>query len=168
MYKKTLTILAILLTVGIGAAAFITAQLDISPAQQDIDIAAVGTYTLTLTTNADAKGGTLTWQADDPALIANINGAPVTQTGSMIIPTSSTCSGTPLSCTQTFDLKASPQSGITTGLHSITVTAFNQVGVAKAMVSGGVNPVPEIPAGILTATGLIGLIGLVRYRKKNN
>lgn len=167
MNKKSITILAILLTAGI-AAAFITAQLDISPAQQDINLGATGLYTLTLTTNADAIGGTLNWATDSPLLIANINGVPASQVGIMPISAHSVCSGSPQSCTQTFTLEASPQSGITSGLHSVTVTVLNRALVAKAMVSGGINPVPEVPTGILATAGLIGLVGLVRYRKKNN
>lgn len=35
-------------------------------------------------------------------------------------------------------------------------------------IDANLNPVPEVPTGILATVGLVGLIGLVRYGKKNN
>lgn len=147
----------------------VKAQLGLNPLSKDIDIGTVGHFTLTLTTNVNANGGQLTWQTDDPLILAGIDAVPSGQSGSLTISKNSACAGSPQICTATFDIQVKPQNGITANTdHSITLSAFNNQNTDKvtATVTGGINPVPELAVGILMTAGLIGLIGLVRYKKK--
>lgn len=148
----------------------VNAQLGINPLEKDIDIETVGHYTLTLTTNVDVdSSGQLTWKTDDQNITAGIDAAPSGQSGSITISKSSTCVGSPQVCTATFDIQVKPLNGITPNTaHSIILSAFNNTntGEMTAVVTAGINPVPELATGILMAAGLIGLVGLVRYKKK--
>lgn len=164
MVKKIAAIIIGIISLSVIAMA--VSQLTVSPdTVQDIDVGAIGHYTLTLTTSTDPIGGSLHWHADDAKIWAGIDAAPTGQTGDEPITTSSTCSAGV--CTQTFDLQVQPQSGITLNVvHDITVDYLNDHGVAKAMVTASGNPVPEVSTGLLVTTGLIGLVGLVRYKRK--
>lgn len=164
--RVTMVILTMLIATGIASAAD---QIAVDPSTVlDIDVGAIGHFTLTLKTSADAKGGNLDWASDNSLIWAGIDGAPTGQFGVKAISTSSTCSGTPQICTQTFDLQVEPQSGITLNeQHDITVTYKNAKGVAKAMATASGNPIPELSTIALTSAGLIGLIGLVRFRRKD-
>lgn len=164
MVKKIAAIIIGIISLSVIAMA--VAQLTVSPdTVQNIDVGSIGHYTLTLTTSTDAKGGSLHWHSDSALIWAGIGAAPTGQTGDKSITMSSTCSGGV--CTQTFDLQVQPQSGITLDVvHDITVDYLDQHGVAKAMVTASGNPVPEVSTVLLMTAGLIGLVGLVRYKRK--
>lgn len=53
---------------------------------------------------------------------------------------------------------------------TVVASATNQIGKRKqyVTVTAPAQPVPELSTGILATTGLIGLIGLVKYRRKND
>lgn len=166
MAKKIAAIIIGIISMSIIAMA--TSQLTVDPdTVKNIDVGTVGHYTLTLTTSTDAKGGSLHWHSDNSLIWADIDAAPTGQFGDKSITASSSCSGSPQVCTQTFDLQVQPQSGITINVvHDITVDYLNDQGVAKAMVTASGNPVPEVATGILVSAGLIGLVGFVRYKRK--
>lgn len=162
-----IVVLITLLMVGIASAD----QIILDPeAVLEINVTEIGHYTLTLKTNVDPIGGYMSWVSDSPLIWAGIDAAPTGQSGTKTITTSSTCSGSGNAriCTQIFDLQVEPQSGITLyEQHDVTVTYSTVHGVARAMATASDIPIPELGTSILTATGLIGLIGLVRSRRKD-
>lgn len=168
MQKKSLAMLSILLTAIVGAAA-VGYVLTVNPLSQEIPVMITKDYTVNFTTNGACSGtvatpcGTLTWDTSDPLLFASIDGAAAGQTGHIDIVSWS-------AGTQSHTLYATPQSGIVLGDRDITVafSLTNAPAHVKASVTAGAGITPEVPTGILATVGLVGLVGLVRYRKKNN
>lgn len=174
MRKGMITLMVALLVIGIAAAATI-AELTISPKTQTIDITGspnpVVTYTVTLKTNDPAgSAGSLDISTDDSAVWAKIGGTPTSQFSSH----SFTVAGVPDAdgvITMTFSLSATVdeanEASVNNENHKIRVKYQDKYGETLAMVTGGVNPVPEVSTGILMSAGLIGIVGLSRFRRKD-
>lgn len=172
--KELITLMVVLSVIGIAAAATI-AELTISPKTQTIDVTPspnpVVTYTVTLKTNDPAGSpGELSVSTDDSAVWAKVGGTPTSQFSSHPF----TVAGVPDSdgvITMTFSLSATVdeanEASVTNENHKIRVKYQDKEGETLAMVTGNITPVPEVSTGILMSAGLIGLVGLVRFRRKD-
>jgi hypothetical protein len=175
MRKIEMALLGLLLMGGLAVAATF-AEITISPNSQTIDISGspnpVVTYTVTLLTD-DAAGdpGELSISTDDSAIWAEVgDSTPDQQFSSYPF----TVAGTPDAddiITMTFTLYATVDEAVETSvndeLHKIRVKYQDKEGETLAMVTGRINPIPELSTVLLTSAGLIGLIGLVRIKRKD-
>ena len=160
--RKVLILIAALM---LPALAMAYAELTVDPDEQDIVFGDVGEYTLTL--NTDETGAKqLTWDTGTPVILArvgkedDVGDQTFTQTGSYNFD-STGANG------QEFILEVKPTDDAENGEHyDISVaygaTAYN----IKALVTATVIPIPELSTIALTSAGLIGMIGLVRWRKE--
>lgn len=175
MRKSIVTLMTMLLVIGIAAAATY-ADLSIDPKTQTIDITGspnpVKTYTVTLETDDPAgSDGALVVNTDDPAIWAEI-GDTTPDVRSSIYPF--TVAGTPDAngiITMTFSLYATVdeanEASVNNENHAIKVKYFDTEGEVIAMVTGRLDPIPELSTSILTAAGMVGLFGLVRLKRKD-
>jgi hypothetical protein len=160
---KRLSFVVISLFVMIGAASA-SDSLEISPNTQNINVGTYGYYVVTL--NASENISTLNWDTQTALINASLKdgGSYATDAPAGSIGISYIGNSGPM----TYDLRVMPLSGVT--LHTeynIVVAGKNVTGVAKASVSGSVVPVPEVATLGLVSAGLIGLVGLTRYRRKD-
>lgn len=160
MNKKL--IVAILLTLIPLAAAYATLTVD--PVKQDIPIGTDGSYKVTLVTDNSGPSH-MEWITDDSKILAVIGpvGGPfgsMSQAGSYAF--------NAVAGVQIFELRVSPQPGVivNTEYDISTIFKHDKKGV-KAVVTASANPTPEMPTVALLGTGLVGLIGIARYRRKD-
>ena len=158
MVRRELTVAFVLLLMV--SVAFAYSELRVSPRTQEIKVGTNGTYTVTLDT--DSGNGSLHWDTNSPNILARIGGVGTFKKNGFYDFTSTGVDG------QTFTLEVQPQDGVTINQkYKTTVTYKNQLQEAEATVTASTIPTPE-PATIVTAAvGLIGLVSLVRYRKKD-
>lgn len=157
MKRRNLTIIAILLSTAIIASAF--ASLDINPNSQKIKVGKTGQYNIVLKT--DVIGATaLQWSTSDPTILASIGGQPPGQFGTFNFNSNGK--------TQVFKLDVTPQANVVVGkTYHVKIQFLDTVGDVEAIVTGDVIPTPELATGVLLAAGLIGLFGVVRYKRKD-
>lgn len=137
-------------------------QLTVDPSGTlDIPFGEEGEYTITLTT--DYTSGTLYFETDNENLYAK-----VVYEGSL--PACFANSGSVeldnIDGSKVLTLIVFPSEHIETHqVYETTLMFYNENNVAKAMVTAGSNPVPELATILLVSAGLIGLLGLVRRRR---
>ena len=163
--RKTFFIAMVMISlIGIAAA---WANLGISPDTQSIYVGTYGYYTLTL--DSSDSGSALNWATDSPTIVASIK-----DSSSASYPADVQVGTLPISYTggsgpHTYDLRVMPISGaVVPSTHDISVGFLTQQGWTKAVVTGSGNIVPELPTSTLLTVGLIGLIGIVKLRRKDD
>ena len=167
--RRIISVLSVLLLIVGLASAYAT--LVVAPLTQNAVIGGAAVpYTLTLVTD-ETGAKSLTWMTSDPSIIAVIGpvGGPYAAYGqsgnyNFVIPAGGCPSATPC----TFDLKVKATAGATVGQQYDVTSWYGTLPFTiKAVATGSVVPIPEVSTVILTSAGLIGLIGLVIFRRKD-
>lgn len=93
----------------------------------------------------------------------------ITDPGSVVVPGTPSSGGLPTG-NDFMPIHWTPSLSDKGKTFTINAEAITGSGLRKKtiIVTAPGQPVPELPTGILAAAGLIGLVGLVRYRGKNN
>lgn len=150
MTKKIITIAVVLMTLFIGGA-YAAATIGLDALVKDVPIGGDVTFTVTLDTDTT---GDLLWSTQSP-LTATMDGD---SSGSISI----TSTGV-----STHALKVAAGSGAVVGQkYKIKLIFLNSEQDIEAVATAGGVPVPELSTSILTATGLVGLLGMVMFRKR--
>lgn len=151
MTKKIMAIAVVLMTLFVGGA-LAAATIGLDKLVKDVPIGGDVHFTVTLDTDT---AGDLEWHAASP-LIATMDGD---SSGSISISSPGV---------STHDLKVSAGSGVVVGQkYKITLIFLNTAQDIEAVATAGGVPVPELSTSILTAAGMIGLLGMVMFRKRD-
>ena len=156
MKRRNLAIIAILLSTVIVASALST--IDINPKSKKIKIGKTGQYEIILKTDVIGLSK-LDWETDSPDILASIGGQPPGQTGSFDFNSNGK--------TQVFKIDVTPQAGAVVGkTYHVKISFLNTNSEVEATVTGDVVPTPELATGLLMITGLVGLFGIARFKRK--
>lgn len=160
--RKKLMLTLLLIALPLAAA---YANMTVAPLTQDIGIGTNGSYLVTLITNQEGSAN-LEWITESPVIFATVGpvggpfSEPLAQTGSYPF--------TAVTGVQTFELRVQPQSGATVGTeYDISVIFDHDVVGVKALATAGVTPIPELSTVALISTGVVGLFGLARVRRRD-
>ncbi len=162
--RKVLILIAMLVSTAVLAAAY--AELTVDPDEQEILVGDIGEYTLTLNTD-QAGDRQMSWDTGTPVILARVGKADdiedqtLSQTGSYNFD-SSGADG------QEFKLHIKPTDDAEINEHYDVSIAFGSgAWHIGALVTATVIPIPELSTIALTSAGLLGMIGLVRTRRKD-
>ena len=162
MRKSLIMVLAVLLLAG-AASAGTTVTLPVNT--KDVAIGGSTTFDVVLATSHEGNG-TLNWEADDSAITATLDGGTLATSGHIDVVT---VKNVPQSHTLTVVVGAGAVVGQE---YSVDVNycygnpAVCDNGKIKARAEATVIPTPELSTVILTSGGLIGMLGLMRIRRK--
>lgn len=155
--KIVIFVLAILLATGTASATSIVPDQEV----KNVPIGGSVSFTLTLTSSY-TESGTLTWQVfNSPPITASIDGAAIGAFGTT--PSFAVIAGVPQTHTLTVYADAT---AVPNQLYDIQVNYLGQNLILRAMTTPAVDPIPEMNTMALTSVGMIGLLGMVFYRRK--
>ncbi len=169
MTKKTIMALIVLISMAGLASAGSTLTLPVGI--KDVKIGdPIGTDFEVILNTSHAGSGVISWDTSESFVQASMDGEPFSNSGHIDVDTQKDRE-------QAHTLTVRLTSGATIGEeYGVFLnycygerggSAQCQGNAAKAKAEATVNPTPELSTSILTATGLIGLVGLVRLRRKN-
>jgi hypothetical protein len=161
MRKSLIMVLAVLLLAGAASAgSTVTLPVDTK------NVAIGGSTNFNVVLNTSYQGpGTLNWVTGDPAITATLDGGALATSGHIDV-------NTEKNVEQVHTLTVAIGSGAVVGQEYIVDINYChgngkcEDSNIRARAEGTVIPTPELGTSILTATGLVGLLGLVRMRRK--
>lgn len=163
--KAIMVVMAVLVALFMVGTASAGSAIGLDKITKNVPIGGTVDFKVTLQTS-NTGPGVIAWRIDqtDP-ITANLESEPLSKFGGIIVSTPPE--------TQTFILTVAAGEDAVVGQEYIvrlsycTGTEPCEGNTARARAEAGVIPTPELSTSILTATGLIGLIGLVRMRRKD-
>jgi hypothetical protein len=166
MRKSLIMVLAVLLLAG-AASAGSTMTLPVNT--KEVDIGSSTDFKIVLDTSHSGPG-TISWTTSDPAITATLDGGTLATSGQIDVTTVPFVEQ-PHTLTVAIGAGAVAQQE-----YSVDVNyCFEAPGNGKAVCGNGkikakaqatVIPTPELSTILFTATGFVGLLGLVRMRRK--
>lgn len=151
-------VLVALLTVGTASATSLVPDSEV----KNIPIGGSVSFTLTLNPSK-TESGALTWEVfNTPPITASVDGAAIGATGTT--PSFAVSAG--VSQTHTLTVYAD-SSAVEGQLYDIQVNYLGQNLILRAMTTPAVNPIPETSTMALTSVGVIGLLGMVMFRRRD-
>jgi len=164
MKSKTIITMLIALFVLIGTASA-SAILTLPTEPKEVLVGGPGVDFDGVLITVPGATGTLAWQTFDTGITAEINDAGFSTVGE--INGITTTSGTPLP----FTLTVKAGSTVTFGTYDVYVKYCKDTTcvdkIVKASATGTVAPIPEVSTAVSTAIGLLGILGLIKFSKKN-
>ncbi len=161
MRKSLIMVLAVLLLAG-AASAGSTVTLPVDTKEAPIG----GSITYDVVLNTSHPGpGNLTWVTGDPAITATLDGGTLATSGYIHV-------NTVKNVEQPHTLTVAVGSGAVVGHeYSVDINYCSEKGECedeeiKARAEATVIPTPELSTVILTSGGLVGMLGLMRIRRK--
>lgn len=157
--KAMMAVMAVLVVLFMVGTASADTTITLDSLTKDVPIG--GTVDFTVTLSSDTNGS-LQWDVAIPAdpITAKIAPGAFAKSGNVGV--------TVPPNVQIFTLTVKAEDGAVVGQkYKVKVKYFNTEQDLEAMATAGTIPTPELSTSILTAAGLIGLIGLVRYRRKD-
>ncbi len=166
MRKSLIMVLAVLLTAGaVSAGSTITLPVP----TKDVDIGSSTDFNVVLDTTHPGNG-TLNWETKDSAITATLDGGALAKSGHIDVNTTK-------NVPQSHILTVAVGSGaVVNKEYSVEINYCYEKGnsekekcedgTVKAKAEATVVPTPELPTISLTVGGLVGILGLVRMRRK--
>jgi len=163
---KTINILVFavfVMVISTASLASATGQLTVDSLEKTVPLGGTVDFTVTVNDTEAQTAATLQWVTGNPNITANIPGlGSFVQAGSynpVVI-----AANTPT----TFTLRVKADANATVGSKvNVRVFYLDQVADLQAVVTTSVVPTPEVPTSALMAVGLIGLVSVVRFGRKN-
>lgn len=150
MVKKMITIAAILMTLFVGVA-YAAATLTLDDLNKNVPIGGSVHFTVTLNTDT---AGELKWYSASP-ITATIDGV---SGGSMSIASAGET---------THDLEVfAPGTAVKGHVYKVKVMFLDEEAELEAVATGSVEPIPELNTMALTSVGIIGLLGMVMFKRR--
>ena len=148
---------------GIASAGYVVTL----PVQdKEIPIGEEVTFDVILTTDPGVEG-TLAWEVmDDAPISAKLSDEEFDESGEITVNTETLEPLTTILTVQT-------ENGAVVGeIYEISITFCKEEscidgGRVRASATGSVAPIPEVSTAVSTAIGLLGILGLIKFSKKN-
>lgn len=163
--KAIMVIMVVLVTLFVAGTASAGSSINLDEITKNVPIGGTVDFTVTLQTS-NTGPGVIAWRIEsgDP-ITAKLESEPLDKFGYITVTTPPS--------SQPFTLTVKAGDGAVVGqeylvrLSYCTGTGPCEGNTARARAEAGAIPTPELSTSILTATGLIGLIGLVRMKRKD-
>lgn len=151
MTKKMTTIAIVLMTLFVGAA-YAAATIGLDDLNKNVPIG--GSVHFTVTLNTDTAGD-LKWSAANPPISATMDGD-----------SSGSISVSPGETTHDFEVFADT-TAVQGKVYKLKLIFLNEEQDIEAVATGSVEPIPELNTMALTSLGVIGLLGMVMFRRRD-
>lgn len=164
MKKGLIVIISMLaLLVSLTGIAGATGSITVDQLKKEVPLGGTTVFKVNAT-SADIQHGIIKWDTESPLITGNFTGTNYTQNGSSDVVS---LMGNDYFL---FTVKVNPNAQVGK-LYNIPLSLYTQDGVQQlklqGLVTAGVVPIPELNSGVLISAGLVGLLGLVRLKRKN-